>query len=47
MSHQRYDLRGNAPADYDHSGAVHGLFYAVPISLILWTFLISWLFIAR
>ncbi len=47
MSHPRHDFSGHVRTDDEESGAVHGLFYAVPFSLLVWAVLLYWLFLAR
>jgi len=45
MSHPRYDFSGHVRTD--DSGTVRGLFYAVPLSAMVWAAILYWLFIAR
>jgi hypothetical protein len=47
MFQPRHDLSGPFRTDDDDSSAVHGLFYAVPVSLMIWAALLYWLFLAR
>ena len=47
MSQPRHDFSGHVRIDDNDSGAVHGLFYAVPFSLMVWAALLYWLIFAR
>ena len=48
MSHPRHDFSGHVRTDDDDdSGTVHGLFYAVPFSVMVWAAILYWLFLAR